>query len=186
MSWLPSGDHSSWLHPTSWCPGSTIVLLPRPTDQTVTLDGVPGLARQKAIRCPSGDHCMMLVAAGRGMCARIRPTRLITTTASRGTCVPSGVSSRTRSASLLPPGPGSTDSWIGIADGQPSVALSVAAVTRVRFPCPGTRSSTARSGAVAVLKHWNADDAADALTGTDTMAAAEPGSPTASVTVPSI
>jgi hypothetical protein len=120
------------------------------------------------------------------MCARIRPDRLITTTACRETCVPAGVSSTTASASLFPPGLGSADSWTGIADGQPSAALSVAAVTRVRFGCPGTRSSTARSGAVGPLKHWNADDAADALSGTDTMAAAEPGSPTAAVTVPSM
>src|ERR1700751_2476719 len=119
MSWLPSGDQSSWLHATSWCPGRTIVLLPRLRDQTETLDGVPGLAWQKAIRCPSGDHCEMPLAAGRGMCARIRPPRLITTTACRDACCPGGGSTTTRRVSLLPPGAGSAYSRTGVADGQP-------------------------------------------------------------------
>src|SRR5689334_3152956 len=181
MSWLPSGDHSSWLHPTSRRPGSAIVLTPWPTDQTVTLDGVCGLARQKVIRCPSGDHCMMLVVTGRGMCARIRPARLITTTASRDACCPGGVSTVTPTASLLPPGLGSGNTRTGVADGQPSAPLSSAAVTRVRSACPGWRSSTALSGGISGAKHSNSDG----LAGPVTMAAAETGSPTADVTAPS-
>jgi hypothetical protein len=108
-------------------------LTPWPTDQTVTLDGERGLAWQNAIRCPSGDHCMMLLAAARGMCAKIRPDRLFTTT---------------RTASLLPPGPGSADSWTGVPGGKPTAPLSSAAVTMVRAARPGPRNSMALSGAV--------------------------------------
>ncbi len=55
----------------------------------------------------------------------------------------------------------------------------------VRAACPGSRSSMALSGAASGLKHSNAKDAADELTGADTMAAADSGSPAAPVTVPS-
>src|ERR1700748_1530369 len=186
MSWLPSGDQSSWVHATSWRPGSTIVRLPRLRDQTETLDGVPGLARQKAIRCPSGDHCEMPLPAGRGMCARIRPPRLITTTPCRGACCRGGVSASTRRANLLPRGSGSAYSRTGVADGQPSAPLSSAAVTMVRAARPGLRTSMALSGAVSGPYHSLMGDAADELTGPDTMAAGDCGSPTASVTVPSM
>src|SRR4029077_18754316 len=147
---------------------------------TETLDGVPGLARQKAIRCPSGDHCEMPLAAGRGMCARIRPPRLITTTACRGACCPGGVSASTRRANLLPRGSGSAYSRTGVADGQPSTPLSSGAVTMVpaarpgtplsvgpgtmvRAAGPGQRSSMALSGAVSGPYHSPMDDAADDL-----------------------
>jgi hypothetical protein len=151
----------------------------------VTLDGVRGPALQKAICWPSGDHCMMVLYAARGMCARIRPARLITTAACRGACCPGGVSTVTRRASLLPPATGSASSRTGVAGGQPSAALSSAAVTRVRSACPGWRNSTAWSGAIPGAKHSNGDDASERLAGRDTMAAAESGSPTACVTVPS-